>query len=100
MAKHAHLPNSAHLRTRRRARSAAKAGIVGFVRTWAMEMQRANVTVNALIPVAATAMTDTIPARKPSRRRPQGAGSAQSQVWGAARGDAVWILSVEAPSGG
>lgn len=45
--------------------SAAKAGIVGFVRTWAMELQRANVTVNALIPVAATAMTETIPALKP-----------------------------------
>ncbi|MFE7277803.1 MULTISPECIES: SDR family NAD(P)-dependent oxidoreductase [Streptomyces] len=45
--------------------SAAKAGIVGFVRTWALELQRANVTVNALIPVAATAMTDTVPALKP-----------------------------------
>jgi 3-oxoacyl-[acyl-carrier protein] reductase len=45
--------------------SAAKAGIVGFVRTWAMELARANVTVNALIPVAATAMTETIPALAP-----------------------------------
>lgn len=45
--------------------SAAKAGIVGFVRTWAMELQRAQVTVNALIPVAATAMTETIPALAP-----------------------------------
>lgn len=45
--------------------SAAKAGVVGFVRTWAMELKRANVTVNALIPVAATAMTETIPALKP-----------------------------------
>jgi NAD(P)-dependent dehydrogenase (short-subunit alcohol dehydrogenase family) len=42
--------------------SAAKAGIIGFVRTWSMELARANVTVNALIPVAATAMTETIPA--------------------------------------
>ena len=41
--------------------AAAKAGIVGMVRTWAMEMQRAGVTVNAVIPVAATAMTETVP---------------------------------------
>jgi NAD(P)-dependent dehydrogenase (short-subunit alcohol dehydrogenase family) len=42
--------------------SAAKAGIVGFARTWSMELARANITVNAVIPVAATAMTETIPA--------------------------------------
>ena len=41
--------------------AAAKAGIVGMVRTWAMELSRANVTVNAVIPVAATAMTETVP---------------------------------------
>jgi NAD(P)-dependent dehydrogenase (short-subunit alcohol dehydrogenase family) len=41
--------------------SAAKAGIVGMVRTWALELARAKVTVNAVIPVAATAMTATIP---------------------------------------
>lgn len=40
--------------------SAAKAGIIGFVRTWAMELARSSVTVNALVPVAATAMTETI----------------------------------------
>ena len=45
--------------------AAAKAGIVGMVRTWAMELARAKVTVNALIPVAATAMTETIPALTP-----------------------------------
>lgn len=41
--------------------AAAKAGIVGMVRTWAMEMKRAGVTVNAVIPVAATEMTRTMP---------------------------------------
>lgn len=41
--------------------AAAKAGIVGMVRTWAIELARANVTVNAIVPVAATAMTETIP---------------------------------------
>lgn len=45
--------------------AAAKAGVVGFVRTWALELARANVTVNALVPVAATAMTETIPALAP-----------------------------------
>ena len=41
--------------------AAAKAGIVGMVRTWALEMERAGVMVNAVIPVAATAMTKTVP---------------------------------------
>ena len=41
--------------------AAAKAGIVGMVRTWALEMKKAGVSVNAVIPVAATAMTKTIP---------------------------------------
>lgn len=41
--------------------SGAKAGIVGMVRTWAMELKRAGITANAVIPVAATAMTETIP---------------------------------------
>jgi NAD(P)-dependent dehydrogenase (short-subunit alcohol dehydrogenase family) len=45
--------------------SAAKAAIVGMVRTWAMECSRAGITVNAVIPVAATAMTATIPAFEP-----------------------------------
>ena len=42
--------------------ASAKAGIVAMVRTWSMELARAGVTVNAIIPVAATAMTETIPA--------------------------------------
>ncbi|PQZ94683.1 dehydrogenase [Arthrobacter sp. MYb227] len=41
--------------------AAAKAGIVGMVRTWAQEMKRAGVTVNTVVPVAATAMTKTVP---------------------------------------
>ncbi|EHR50357.1 short-chain alcohol dehydrogenase like protein [Saccharomonospora marina XMU15] len=44
--------------------SAAKAGIAAFARTWSMELARAGITVNAIIPVAATAMTETIPALK------------------------------------
>jgi NAD(P)-dependent dehydrogenase (short-subunit alcohol dehydrogenase family) len=45
--------------------SAAKAAIVGMVRTWSMECARDRITVNAVIPVAATAMTATIPAYEP-----------------------------------
>jgi 3-oxoacyl-[acyl-carrier protein] reductase len=41
--------------------AAAKAGIVGMVRTWALELQRAGITANVVIPVAATAMTATVP---------------------------------------
>jgi NAD(P)-dependent dehydrogenase (short-subunit alcohol dehydrogenase family) len=41
--------------------AAAKAGIVGMVRTWALELARASITVNAVIPVAATGMTETVP---------------------------------------
>ena len=45
--------------------AAAKAGIAAMARTWAMELAKARITVNALIPVAATAMTRTIPAFAP-----------------------------------
>ncbi|MHA6804759.1 SDR family NAD(P)-dependent oxidoreductase [Salinifilum ghardaiensis] len=41
--------------------SGAKAGILGMVRTWALELQRAGITANAVVPVAATAMTGTVP---------------------------------------
>jgi 3-oxoacyl-[acyl-carrier protein] reductase len=41
--------------------AAVKAGIVGMVRTWALELAKAKITVNAVIPVAATAMTSTVP---------------------------------------
>lgn len=45
--------------------AAAKAGIVGMVRTWALELARAHITVNAIVPVAATGMTETVPFLKP-----------------------------------
>jgi NAD(P)-dependent dehydrogenase (short-subunit alcohol dehydrogenase family) len=45
--------------------AAAKAGIAAMVRTWALELARAGITANAIIPVAATAMTKTIPAFAP-----------------------------------
>ncbi len=41
--------------------AAAKAGIYGFTRTLSIELKKANVTVNALAPVAFTRMTEDIP---------------------------------------
>jgi NAD(P)-dependent dehydrogenase (short-subunit alcohol dehydrogenase family) len=41
--------------------AAAKSGITGMVRTWALELKRAGITANVVIPVAATAMTATVP---------------------------------------
>ncbi|MCW2899480.1 MAG: 3-oxoacyl-[acyl-carrier-protein] reductase [Streptosporangiaceae bacterium] len=45
--------------------AAAKAGIAAMARTWSMECARAGITVNAIVPVAATSMTKTIPAFAP-----------------------------------
>lgn len=45
--------------------AAAKAGIAAMARTWSMELARSDITVNAIVPVAATAMTETIPAFAP-----------------------------------
>jgi len=45
--------------------AAAKAGAVAMARTWALELGRAGVTVNAVVPVASTEMTKTIPAFAP-----------------------------------
>lgn len=42
--------------------AAAKAGIVAMARTWSLELARARITANAVIPTAMTAMTGTIPA--------------------------------------
>lgn len=45
--------------------AAAKAGIVAFARTWSMELARAGITVNAVIPTAWTRMTASIPVYAP-----------------------------------
>jgi 3-oxoacyl-[acyl-carrier protein] reductase len=45
--------------------AAAKAGIAAMARTWALELAKARITVNAVVPVAATEMTRTIPAFAP-----------------------------------
>ncbi|MCI2417969.1 SDR family oxidoreductase [Saccharopolyspora sp. K220] len=45
--------------------AAAKAGIVAMARTWAMELAKAEIAVNAVVPIAATEMTKTIPAFGP-----------------------------------
>jgi NAD(P)-dependent dehydrogenase (short-subunit alcohol dehydrogenase family) len=45
--------------------AAAKAGVVAMARTWALELARSGITVNAVVPVAATEMTKTIPAFAP-----------------------------------
>jgi NAD(P)-dependent dehydrogenase (short-subunit alcohol dehydrogenase family) len=41
--------------------SASKAGIVGMARTWAAELERHRITVNAVIPIALTRMLATVP---------------------------------------
>jgi NAD(P)-dependent dehydrogenase (short-subunit alcohol dehydrogenase family) len=45
--------------------AAAKAGIAAMARTWSLELERAGITVNAIVPIAATEMTKTIPAFAP-----------------------------------
>ena len=46
--------------------AAAKAGIVAMARTWAMELAKSGIDVNAVVPIAATEMTKTIPAFGPA----------------------------------
>ncbi len=41
--------------------AAVKAGLVAMARTWSLELARAQVTVNVVVPTAITAMTATIP---------------------------------------
>ncbi|KHL12158.1 3-oxoacyl-[acyl-carrier protein] reductase [Mumia flava] len=55
--------------------AAAKAGIVAFARTWAMELAKAGIDVNAIVPVAATEMTKTIPAFGPVIEEAERTGS-------------------------
>jgi 3-oxoacyl-[acyl-carrier protein] reductase len=55
--------------------AAAKAGIVAMARTWAMELAKAGITVNAVVPVAATDMTRTIPAFAPLIEASEKAGT-------------------------
>jgi len=43
----------------------AKAGLIGFARTASMELARARITVNAVVPTAWTEMTQTIPVYEP-----------------------------------
>jgi NAD(P)-dependent dehydrogenase (short-subunit alcohol dehydrogenase family) len=45
--------------------AAAKAGIVAFARTWALELARSQITVNAIVPTAWTQMTASIPLYTP-----------------------------------
>ncbi len=45
--------------------AAAKAGIVAFAKTWALELAKSGIAVNAVVPVAATEMTKTIPVFAP-----------------------------------
>jgi NAD(P)-dependent dehydrogenase (short-subunit alcohol dehydrogenase family) len=49
--------------------AAAKAGVVAFARTWAMELARSGITVNAVVPTAWTDMTASIPLYAPLAER-------------------------------
>ncbi len=49
----------------RRNYAAAKAGIAAMARTWSMDAGPRAITVNAIVPVAATAMTETVLAFAP-----------------------------------
>jgi NAD(P)-dependent dehydrogenase (short-subunit alcohol dehydrogenase family) len=56
--------------------AAAKAGILGLTYSSAVALKKYNITVNAIMPGAATRMTDTIPAG----RMPGATGLAQSET--------------------
>jgi NAD(P)-dependent dehydrogenase (short-subunit alcohol dehydrogenase family) len=60
--------------------AAAKAGIVAFARTWAMELTRSQVTVNAVVPTAWTQMTATIPIYAALSERVEAGEDLPSQV--------------------
>jgi len=60
--------------------AAAKAGIVAFARTWSLELRRAEVTVNAVVPTAWTGMTASIPFYAPLVERVDRGEPLPSQV--------------------
>ena len=49
--------------------AAAKGGVLAMARTWSLELARAQITVNVVVPTAWTAMTATIPIYKPLAAR-------------------------------
>ncbi|GAA2879931.1 SDR family NAD(P)-dependent oxidoreductase [Streptomyces mexicanus] len=55
--------------------AAAKAGIAAMVRTWAMELAKAGITANAVVPNAATEMTKTMPLFAPYIERYENDGT-------------------------
>src|ERR671937_106607 len=59
--------------------AAAKAGILGFVRTVAKEMAKYNVTVNAIWPAADTRLTATVPERARQLREERGVSAFGTQ---------------------
>ena len=50
---------------------AAKAGIMGLTRVWAVEMEGRGITVNAMAPAGITRMTGTIPGMDPDNPPPE-----------------------------
>lgn len=91
-------PATAHMRERRYGRiinfssnsaqgapgqpnyAAAKAGILGLTWSSAVALQKYNITVNAIMPGAATRMTDTIPSGRLPGTRPEAANAAGSPM--------------------
>jgi NAD(P)-dependent dehydrogenase (short-subunit alcohol dehydrogenase family) len=60
--------------------AAAKSGIVAFAKTWAMELARSEITVNAIVPTAWTAMTASIPIYAPLVERVEAGQGLPRQV--------------------
>ena len=50
---------------------AAKAGIMGITLVWAIELEKAGITVNAMAPSGMTRMTGTIPGYDPTKPPPE-----------------------------